>query len=96
MVVDVLAEEVSADSADLLTPAEPLTHELVDVEQLSFTDETRWWQYPEPEVNDAVYYVNNLEYVASPMANLDSDLLDITPSGWPASWASLPTATRTG
>ena len=79
MVVDVLAEEVSADSADLLTPAEPLTHELVDVEQLSFTDETRWWQYLEPEVNDAIYYVNNLEYVASPMANLDSNFLDITP-----------------
>ena len=152
MVVDVLAEEVSADSADLLTPAEPLTRELVDgdvvsagarydadgvavpvfessfpvpdpadadvarftremaigndyiywahgvsdrvlynattfnhdaylvdVEQLSFTDETGWSQYLEPEVKDAVYYVNNLEYVASPMANLDSDFLDITP-----------------
>ena len=52
---------------------------LVDVEQLSFTDETGWSQYLEPEVKDAVYYVNNLEYVASPMANLDSDFLDITP-----------------
>ena len=152
MVVDVLAEEVSADAASLLTPAEPLSHELVDgtvvsagarydadgvavpvfessfpvpdpadadvarftremaigndyiywrhgvsdrvfynattfnhdayfvdVEQLSFADETRWSQYLAPEIKDAVYYVNNLEYVASPMANLDSDYLDITP-----------------
>jgi hypothetical protein len=31
-------------------------------------------------VSDAVYYVNTLEYVASPMANLvDSEHLDITP-----------------
>lgn len=28
---------------------------------------------------DATYYVNTLEYVASPLANLDSDFLDVTP-----------------
>ena len=163
MVVDVLAEEVSADSASLLTTAEPLTHELidgvvvsagarydadgepvpvfessfavpdpaqadvarftremaigndyiywahgvsdrvfynattfnhdaylVDIDQLSFVDETRWSQYLAPEVKDAVYYVNNLEYVASPMANLDSDYLDITPE-WLADLVSFTT-----
>jgi hypothetical protein len=52
---------------------------LVDTEQIRFTDESRWAQYLQPEVKDAVYYVNSLEYVASPMANLDSDYLDITP-----------------
>ena len=53
---------------------------LVDVSQLTFTDDSRWAQYLEPEVMDAVYYQNTLEYVASPMANLvDSEHLDITP-----------------
>lgn len=151
MVVDVLAAEVSADARDLLTPAHPLSHELVDglvvsnvrrfegdgavdvfasafpvpdpaeaevarftremaigndyiywahgvsdrvlynattfnhdayfvdTTQLTFTDDSRWAQYLNPEVKDAVYYVNTLEYVASPMANLDSEYLDITP-----------------
>ena len=149
MVVDVAAEEVSANPGDLLTPAEPLSHQLVDgvvvssvrrlgdevpvfessfpvpdpsrneiarftremaigndyiywahgvsdrvlynattfnhdayfvdPEQITVVDNTRWTQYLEPAVSDAVYYVNTLEYVASPMANLDSDQLDITP-----------------
>lgn len=151
-VVDVLAEEVSADPGNLLTSAEPLSHELidgdvvstvqrtgadgevidvfstsfpvpdpatadvarftremaigndyiywahgvsdrvlynattfnhdayfVDVSQLEFVDNSRWADYLKPEVMDAVYYVNNLEYVASPMANLASDHLDLTP-----------------
>ncbi|MDJ0771717.1 MAG: hypothetical protein QNJ12_23220, partial [Ilumatobacter sp.] len=150
-VVEVLAEEVSADSRDLLTPAQPLSHELVDgvvvsnigrfdgdgevpvfsttfpvpdpetaevarftremaigndyiywahgvsdrvlynattfnhdayfvdTTQLTFTDDSQWARYLKPTVKDAVYYVNDLEYVASPMANLDSDHLDITP-----------------
>lgn len=150
-VVEALAEEVSADAGDLLTPAQPLSHELVDgvvvsdvrrfegdgevpvfastfpvpdpatadvarftremaigndyiywahgvsdrvlynattfnhdaylvdTEQLTFSDDSRWAQYLKPEVKDAVYYVNTLEYVASPMANLDSEHLDITP-----------------
>lgn len=150
MVVEVAAEEVSANSGDLLTPAEPLSHELidgvvtssvrrlgatepafestfpvpdpatsevarftremaigndyiywahgvsdrvfynattfnhdayfVDPAQIEFTHNTRWTQYLKPEVSDAVYYVNTLEYVASPMANLvTSEHLDITP-----------------
>lgn len=152
-VVEALAEEVSADATNLLTPAEPLSHQLqdgnvvssvarfdaegnqvpvfessfpvpvpgeapvarftremaigndyiywghgvsdrvlynattfnhdahlVDVSQLTYTDLSRWAQYLEPEVKDAVYYQNTLEYVASPMANLvDSEHLDITP-----------------
>jgi len=164
MVVDLLAEEVSADAGNLLTPAEPLSHDLVngtvvsagarfdadgvevpvfelsfpvpdpavadvarftremaigndyiywdhgvldrvlynattfnhdaylvDVEQLSFTTETdRWSQYLAPEIKDAVYYVNNLHYVASPMANLDSEFLDITPD-WLANLVSFTT-----
>jgi hypothetical protein len=150
MVVDVAAEEVSANSGDLLTPAAPVSHQLVDgvvtssvrrigetvpafestlpvpdpatsevarftremaigndyiywdhgvsdrvlynattynhdayfvdTSQIRVTDNTRWAQYLKPEVSDAVYYVNTLEYVASPMANLvDSEHLDITP-----------------
>ena len=51
----------------------------VDTTQITFTDDSRWAQYLKPDVKDAVYYVNSLEYVASPMANLDSDHLDITP-----------------
>ncbi|MGH1488848.1 MAG: hypothetical protein ACRBK7_05545, partial [Acidimicrobiales bacterium] len=152
-VVDVLAEEVSANATNLLTPAEPLSHQLqdgnvvssvarlddggneapvfessfpapipgeapvarfsremaigndyiywghgvsdrvlynattfnhdahfVDISQLTFTDSSRWAQYLKPEVMDAVYYQNTLEYVAWPMANLvDSEHLDITP-----------------
>lgn len=151
-VVEALAEEVSADAGNLLTPAEPLSHQLidgvvvssverfdddgtavpvfestfpvpdpdvnevarftremaigndyiywahgvsdrvlynattfnhdayfVDIDQLEYTDVSRWSQYLKPEAKDAVYYVNTLEYVASPMANLDSDHLDIAP-----------------
>lgn len=152
-VVEALAEEVSADATNLLTPAEPLSHRLqdgnvvstvarfdddgnqvpvfessfpvpipgeapvarftremaigndyiywghgvsdrvlynattfnhdahlVDISQLTFTDSSRWAQYLKPEVMDAVYYQNTLEYVAWPMANLvDSEHLDITP-----------------
>jgi hypothetical protein len=153
MVVDVAAEEVSANAGDLLTPAEPVSHQLVDgvvtssvqriegdrrlpvfessfpvpdptrsevarftremaigndyiywshgvsdrvlynattfnhdaylvdTSQISVTDNSRWAQYLKPTVKDAVYYVNTLEYVASPMANLDSEYLDIT-SEW--------------
>jgi hypothetical protein len=152
-VVEALAEEVSADATNLLTPAEPLSHQLqggnvvstvarfdddgnqvpvfessfpvpipgeapvarftremaigndyiywghgvsdrvlynattfnhdahfVDISQLTFTDSSRWARYLKPEVKDAVYYQNTLEYVAWPMANLvDSEHLDITP-----------------
>ena len=151
MVVDVAAQEVSANAGDLLTPAEPVSHRLVDgmvvssvqridgtgevpvfessfpvpdpdrnevarftremaigndyiywahgvsdrvlynattfnhdaylvdPSQITFNDDSRWAQYLKPNVKDAAYYVNSLEYVASPMANLDSDHLDITP-----------------
>ncbi|MEY2959360.1 MAG: hypothetical protein RLZZ01_1928, partial [Actinomycetota bacterium] len=151
MVVEAVAEEVSADAGNLLTPAEPVSHELidgvvvsdvrrivgdtevqvfrssfpvpdpdvnevarftremaigndyiywahgvsdrvlynattfnhdayfVDVSRLEFTDMSKWAEYLKPTAKDAVYYVNTLEYVASPMANLDSDHLDITP-----------------
>ena len=151
-VVEALAEEVSADAGNLLTPAEPLSHELidgvvvssverfdddgvivpvfestfpvpdpdvnevarftremaigndyiywahgvsdrvlynattfnhdayfVDIDRLEYTDLSRWAEYLKPEAKDAVYYVNTLEYVASPMENLDSAYLDITP-----------------
>jgi hypothetical protein len=151
-VVQALAEAVSADAANLLTPAEPVSHSLdggnvvstvarfdedgnqvpvfessfpapepgrdpvarftremaigndyiywehgvydrvlynattfnhdahfVDLSQLTVTDNSRWARYLKPEVKDAVYYRNTLEYVASPMANLiDSEHLDIT------------------
>ncbi|MGA1052808.1 MAG: hypothetical protein ACO3WU_10980 [Ilumatobacteraceae bacterium] len=152
MVVEAVAEEVSADAGNLLTPAEPVSHELidgvvvsdvrrivgdtevqvfrssfpvpdpdvnevarftremaigndyiywahgvsdrvlynattfnhdayfVDVSRLEFTDMSKWAEYLKPTAKDAVYYVNTLEYVASPMANLDSDHLDITPA----------------
>jgi hypothetical protein len=149
-VVDVAAEEVSANAGDLLTPAEPVSHQLVDgvvtstvrrldddllafessfpvpdpatdevarftremaigndyiywahgvsdrvlynattynhdaylvdPADITFTDNTQWAQYLKPTPIDAAYYVNSLEYVASPMANLvDSEHLDITP-----------------
>ena len=52
---------------------------LVDTAQTTITDNTRWAQYLKPTLKDAAYYVNTLEYVASPMANLDSEYLDITP-----------------
>ena len=51
----------------------------VDTSQVTIIDDSRWAQYLKPDVKDVVYYVNSLEYVASPMANLDSDHLDITP-----------------
>ena len=51
----------------------------VDPATVTITDDTRWRQYLKPEVTDVTYYVNTLEYVASPMANLDSDHLDVTP-----------------
>ncbi|MCB0963522.1 MAG: hypothetical protein KDA98_09515, partial [Acidimicrobiales bacterium] len=152
MVIDALAQSVSADPVNLVTPAEPLSHQFVDGQVVSdvrrlagdgdvpvfsssfpvpdpaeapvarFTremaigndyiywghgvhdrvlynattfnhdayqvdpatvtvdDASRWAQYLEPEIHDVVYYVNTLEYIASPLANLDSDLLDITPA----------------
>lgn len=151
LIVDALAQAVSADPVNLVTPAEPLSHALVDgvvvssvrrfegdsevpvidlsfprpdpaeaevarftremaigndyiywghgvhdralynattfnhdayvvdATQIAYTDDSRWAQYLKPAVKDAVYYVNTLEYVASPLANLDSDHLDITP-----------------
>jgi hypothetical protein len=51
----------------------------VDSAQIEFTDDSRWAQYLKPDVKDAVYSVNTLEYVAPPMTNLDSEYLDITP-----------------
>lgn len=52
----------------------------VDVSQLTYTDLSPWARYLKPEVKDAVYYQNTLEYVVTPMANLvTSEHLDITP-----------------
>ncbi len=51
----------------------------VDTAQTTITDNTRWTQYLKPGLKDATYYVNTLEYVASPLANLDSEFLDVTP-----------------
>ncbi len=150
-VVDALAETVSFDSVNLVTPAEPLSHDLVDgivtssvqrVEgdgpvpvwastfpapdpaesevarftremaigndfiywgygaadrvlynattfnhdayfvdpaEVDFVDSSRWAQYLNPELVDVVYYENTLDYVVSPLTNLESDQLDITP-----------------
>ncbi len=150
-VVDALAESVSFDSVNLVTPAEPLSHDLVDgvvrssvqrVEgdgpvpvwsstfpapgpaesevarftremaigndfiywgygaadrvlynattfnhdayfvdpaEVDFVDNSRWAQYLKPELFDVVYYENTLDYVVSPLTNLESDQLDITP-----------------
>ncbi len=152
MVVDALAQAVSADPVNLITTAEPLSHSFVgdnvvttvarldegvevpvfassfpkpdpasatvarftrqlatsndfiywghgvydrifynattfnhdayfaDASQLVITDNSRWAQYLAPTVKDVVYYANTLEFVASPMANLDSDFLDIAPA----------------
>lgn len=150
-VVDALAEELSFDPVNLVTPAEPLSHAIVDgvvtstVEKfdgvaaqpvwsstfpqpdpavnevarftaemaigndyiywgygaadrvlynattynwdaffidpadVEFVDNSRWADYLDPELVDVVYYDNSLEYVVSPLVNLDSDQLDITP-----------------
>ena len=51
----------------------------VDTERTTISDDSRWARYIEPELMDATYYVNTLEYVASPLANLDSEFLDVTP-----------------
>jgi hypothetical protein len=51
----------------------------VDPADVTISDDSRWAEYLQPELKDVVYYVNTLEYVASPLANLDSDHLDITP-----------------
>ena len=51
----------------------------VDTDRTTIRDDSRWAQYLEPELMDATYYVNTLEYVASPLANLDSEFLDVTP-----------------
>lgn len=52
---------------------------LVDTSKMTVQDTSRWAQYLDPAVKDAVYYVNTLEYVATPMANLDSSHLAVTP-----------------
>ncbi len=150
-VVDALAETVSFDSVNLVTPAEPLSHDLVDgvvtssvqrveadgpvpvwastfpapdpaesevarftremaigndfiywgygaadrvlynattfnydayfvdPDEVDFVDSSRWAQYLSPELVDVVYYENTLDYVVSPLTNLESDQLDITP-----------------
>jgi hypothetical protein len=51
----------------------------VDTAQTRITDGSRWAKYMKPELKDATYYVNTLEYVASPLANLESEFLDVTP-----------------
>lgn len=150
-VVDALAEQVSFDPVNLVTPAEPLSHAIIDgqvtstvatfdgdatqpVWQSSFpqpdpalnevarftremaigndyiywgygaadrvlynattynydaffidpadveyVDDSRWADYLDPELVDVVYYDNSLEYVVSPLVNLASEQLDITP-----------------
>ncbi len=150
MVIDALAEAVSADAVNGLTPAEPLSHEFVgnrvvsrvakvedgveipvfsssfprpeatapiarftrqmaigndyiywghgvldrvlynattfnydalfaDLSEVEITDDSHWKQYLADDPTYVVYYLNTLEYVASPWANLDSEYLDITP-----------------
>jgi hypothetical protein len=51
----------------------------VDTAKTTISDQSRWTKYLKPELKDATYYVNTLEYVASPLANLDSPFLDVTP-----------------
>lgn len=51
----------------------------VDTDQTTISDHSRWTRYIQPQLMDATYYVNTLEYVASPLANLDSPYLDVTP-----------------
>jgi hypothetical protein len=50
----------------------------IDTAQTTITDNSRWAKYIKPTLKDATYYVNTLEYVASPLANLDSEFLDVT------------------
>jgi hypothetical protein len=52
----------------------------VDTAQTAIDDQSHWARYLKPTLKDATYYVNTLEYVASPMANLWSPFLDVTPS----------------
>lgn len=51
----------------------------IDTAQTTIIDNSHWAQYLKPTLKDATYYVNTLEYVASPLANLDSEFLDVTP-----------------
>lgn len=51
----------------------------IDPSDVDFVDNSRWADYLDPELVDVVYYDNSLEYVVSPLTNLDSDQLDITP-----------------
>jgi hypothetical protein len=51
----------------------------VDTAKTTISDDSKWAQYLKPELKDATYYHNTLEYVASPLANLDSPYLDVTP-----------------
>ncbi|MEM9464954.1 MAG: hypothetical protein AAGA90_06260 [Actinomycetota bacterium] len=52
---------------------------LIDPADVSFVDDTRWGEYLKPDLLDVVYYVNSLEYIVSPLTNLESDQLDVTP-----------------
>jgi hypothetical protein len=52
----------------------------VDPTAVTVRDDSHWAQYLADAPRDVVYYVNTLEYIASPMANLRSDFLDITPA----------------
>jgi len=150
-VVDALAEQVSFDPVNLVTPAEPLSHAIIDgqvtstvatfdgeatrsvwqssfpqpdpavndvarftremaigndyiywgygaadrvlyngttynydaffidPDDVAYVDNSRWADYLDPALVDVVYYDNSLEYVVSPLVNLASDQLDITP-----------------
>jgi hypothetical protein len=51
----------------------------IDTAQTVIADNSHWAQYLKPQLKDATFYVNTLEYVASPLANLDSEFLDVTP-----------------
>ncbi len=51
----------------------------VDPADVVVEDDSRWAQYLNADIMDVIYYVNTLEYVASPLANLGSAYLDVTP-----------------
>ncbi|MBK6737523.1 MAG: hypothetical protein IPG64_06220 [Haliea sp.] len=52
----------------------------IDTAQTMITDNSHWVLMPEATAERMRrFYVNTLEYVASPLANLESEFLDVTP-----------------
>lgn len=55
---------------------------LVDPAQITVSDLSHWAQYVDPTPVHSVVYLNPLEIVVSPWANLDVGYLDVAPDYW--------------